>query len=123
PAIICHINDESALAFGVIENIQRQDLNPIEEAIALKRLQEEYGLTHDQVANSVGYSRSLVTNKLRLLNLAPLVRDYLIQKKIEVGHAKVLLVLEEEKQMEAAKHIIEKSLSVRETERFIKNKK
>lgn len=80
PVIICNISDESALAFGLIENIQRQDLNPIEEAVAIKRLIEEFKMTHEKVADSIGRSRAVVSNMLRLLNLTPSVQELLTRK-------------------------------------------
>ena len=123
PAIVCDISDESALAFGLIENIQRQDLNPIEEASALKRLIEEFNMTHEQVAESVGRSRALVTNMLRLLNLTQPVQDMLIQKKIDVGHARVLLVFTPEEQEAMASTIIVKKMSVRAAEKFAQAKR
>lgn len=123
PVITCNISDESALAFGLIENIQRQDLNPIEEASALKRLIEEFHMTHEQVARSVGRSRAAVSNMLRLLNLTELVQDQLISKELDVGHAKLLLVFEPEEQLEIANHIIQKKLTVRAAENLVKNRK
>lgn len=123
PIIICNISDESALAFGLIENIQRQDLNPIEEAFALKRLIEEFNMTHEQVAKSVGRSRAVVSNMLRLLNLTQPVQDQLISKQLDVGHAKLLLVFPPEEQLEIANTIIEKRLTVRDAERVVKNYK
>ena len=100
PVIICNVTDESALAFSLIENIQRQDLNPIEEAVALKRLVEEFKMTHEQVAESVGRSRSMVTNMLRLLNLVPSVQQLLVEKKLDIGHARLLLVFSKDDQKE-----------------------
>lgn len=123
PVITCDISDESALAFGLIENIQRQDLNPIEEAFALKRLIEEFKMTHEQVAKSVGRSRAAVSNMLRLLNLTQAVQDQLVSKQLDVGHAKLLLVFSPEEQKEIADHIIEKKLTVRAAENLVKNRK
>lgn len=123
PVITCDISDESALAFGLIENIQREDLNPIEEAFALKRLIEEFKMTHEQVAKSVGRSRAAVSNMLRLLNLAQPVQDQLISKQLDVGHAKLLLVFEPEEQLDISNHIVDKKLSVRAAEGFVKNRK
>ncbi len=96
PVITCDISDESALAFGLIENIQRQDLNPIEEAFVLKWLIEEFKMTHEQVAKSVGRSRATVSNMLRLLNLSQPVQVQLVSKQLDVGHAKLLLVFSTE---------------------------
>lgn len=123
PVITCDISDESALAFSLIENIQRQDLNPIEEAFALKRLIEEFKMTHEQVAKSVGRSRAAVSNMLRLLNLTKTVQNQLVSKQLDVGHAKLLLVFEPEEQLEIANHIIEKKLTVRAAESLVKNRK
>ena len=96
PVITCDISDESALAFGLIENIQRQDLNPLEEAFVLKWLIEEFKMTHEQVAKSVGRSRATVSNMLRLLNLSQPVQVQLVSKQLDVGHAKLLLVFSTE---------------------------
>jgi ParB family chromosome partitioning protein len=123
PVIICDISDESALAFGLIENIQRQDLNPIEEAFALKRLIEEFKMTHEQVAKSVGRSRAAVSNMLRLLNLAKPVQELLISKQLDVGHAKLLLVFSFDEQLNIANHIINKKLTVRAAEKFVNSRK
>ncbi len=123
PCIICNISDESALAFGLIENIQRQDLNPIEEASALKRLLEEFNMTHEEVAKSVGRSRALVTNMLRLLNLTQSVQDMLIAKEIDIGHARVLLVFSPEEQLSMANTIVAKKMSVRAAEKFAQAKR
>lgn len=118
PIIVCAVSDESALAFGLIENIQRQDLNPIEEAEALKRLIEEFSLTHKQVAESVGRSREGVSNMIRLLSLTEPVKQMLISKQIDVGHAKALLTLPEDEQLACAEHIVTHKLTVRSAERL-----
>jgi len=123
PVIICNISDESALAFGLIENIQRQDLNPIEEAAALRRLIEEFKMTHEKVAESIGRSRAVVSNMLRLLNLTPSVQELLTTKKLDVGHAKVLLVFPPEEQEELAQIIIDQKLTVRDAETLTQRKK
>lgn len=120
PVIVCAISNQNALAFGLIENIQRQNLNPIEEAFALKRLIDEFKMTHDKVAQSVGRSRAMVSNTLRLLNLCSSVQELLITKKLDVGHARLLLIFPEQKQEEFAKIIIHKKLTVRAAEKFIK---
>jgi ParB family transcriptional regulator, chromosome partitioning protein len=123
PAVISEISNETALAFGLIENIQREDLNPIEEAAALKRLIEEFEMTHEQVAESVGRSRAMVTNMLRLLNLSSEVQQKLIDKKIEVGHAKILAgVTAEDKQRSLANEVDTKKLTVRALENLINKK-
>lgn len=120
PIIVCNISNQNALAFGLIENIQRQNLNPIEEAFALRRLIDEFKITHDKVAQSVGRSRAVVSNTLRLLNLCKPVQDLLIAKKLDVGHARLLLVFSSEEQEEFSKTIIQKKLTVRAAEKFIK---
>lgn len=120
PIMICEINDNDALAFSLIENIQRQDLNPIEEAIALKRLLEEFTMTHEEVAKSIGRSRTMVTNMLRLLNLADLVKEMLISHYLEMGHARALLSLSKDKQVIVAKFIIDKQMTVREAEAYVR---
>lgn len=120
PVIIRHVEDSDAVVLALIENIQREDLNPVEEAMALQRLVEEFSLTQQQVADTVGKSRSAVANLLRLLNLTPDVRRLLEHGDIEMGHARALLALEAEHQAQAASVVITKSLSVRETEKLVK---
>lgn len=123
PVIICNVTNESAIAFALIENIQREDLNPIEEAFALKRLIEEFKMSHGEVARSIGRSRAMVSNMLRLLNLTPSVQKLLTEKKIDVGHAKVLLIFTPEEQEEIASIIISRKLTVRATEKLVKYRK
>jgi ParB family chromosome partitioning protein len=120
PAIVTSVTDEEALAFGVIENIQRQDLNPIEEALALNRLIHDFGMTHEQVAKSVGKSRSSVSNTLRLLKLSKIVQDSLISKKIELGHAKALIVLSPDQQDRACQEIIHNKYNSRQVEQLVR---
>lgn len=120
PAIVREIPDETAMAIGLIENIQRRDLNSIEEANALQRLVHEFELTHQEVADAVGKSRTVVTNLLRLLKLNPEVRRLVEQGQLEMGHARALLALEGAKQTEIANYIVARGLSVRETERIIR---
>ncbi|MFZ4703924.1 MAG: ParB/RepB/Spo0J family partition protein, partial [Candidatus Methylumidiphilus sp.] len=120
PVIVRTINDQSALAVALIENIQREDLSPLEEAEALKRLQDEFGLTHQQIADAVGKSRATVTNLLRLNELHPEVKALLQQRQIEMGHARAILSLEQKQQVELAKRIGAKSLTVRETEAIVR---
>ena len=120
PAIIKTVSDEAALAVALIENIQREDLNPIEEALGLKRLMDEFGLTHQQVATSIGRSRTAVTNLLRLLSLNPGVRDHLESGELDMGHARALLSLADSQQLSVARLIISRSLSVRETEKKVR---
>ncbi len=119
PAIIRQVPDEAAMAMALIENIQRENLNAMEEAQALKRLSEELQLTHLQVAEAVGKSRASVTNLLRLLTLNPDVQAMLDQDKLEMGHARALLGLKGELQSTVAQTVVEKELSVRETERLV----
>jgi ParB family chromosome partitioning protein len=121
PAIVRELEDKPALAIALIENIQRQDLNVLEEAIALQRLLEEFSLTQEEVATAVGKSRSTVANILRLLKLHPEVQALLHDNAIEMGHARALLALENDDQKNAAKQVVQKNLSVRETERLVQN--
>ena len=120
PVIKKELSDEATIAIALIENIQRQNLNAVEEAIALQRLISEFDMTHQQVAEAVGKSRTTVTNLLRLLGLNTAVRRMLEKHEIEMGHARALLALNDEQQIRVAQYILEKKLSVRETERFIK---
>lgn len=116
PAVIRDVPDEAAIAMALIENIQREDLNPVEEAIALQRLQQEFELSQQEVAEAVGKSRSAVENSLRLLNLSDEVKTYLERGDIEMGHARALLPLDPALQLEAASEIVAKGLSVRDAE-------
>src|SRR5262245_22439687 len=118
PALIRPVADRAALAWSLIENIQREDLNPLEEARAISRLIAEFGLTHDAAAKGVGRSRSTVTNLLRLLELAKPVQEYLLAGKLEMGHARALLGLPASAQTGAAARVVAQGLSVRETERL-----
>lgn len=120
PAIIRHIPDEAAIAMALIENIQREDLNPVEEALALERLISEFGMTHQQIAEAVGKSRTSVTNLLRLLSLPDEVREMLERGLLEMGHARTLITLPEAVQLETAQLIIARHLSVRETENMVR---
>lgn len=120
PALIKEIPDEAAVAIALIENIQRENLNAIEEAMALQRLIDEFSMTHQQVAESVGKSRATVTNLLRLLSLIDEVKTMLEHGDLEMGHARALLVLPEAQQIEAAQVIVNKGLSVRETEELVR---
>ncbi len=121
PAVIRDVPDEAAIAMALIENIQREDLNPIEEAMALKRLQDEFELTHGEVAQAVGKSRTTVTNLLRLIALTEEVRTMLEHGDLEMGHARALLSLEAEDQRAAARQVVGKGLSVRQTEMLVRN--
>ena len=120
PAIIKQVSDESAIAMSLIENIQRENLNPIEEATALKRLQEEFQLTQQQVADAVGKSRATVTNLIRLIGLSPEVKRMLEHGDLEMGHARALLSLPDIQQSEAARTVAGKGLSVRQTESLVR---
>ncbi|MCX7121926.1 MAG: ParB/RepB/Spo0J family partition protein [Gammaproteobacteria bacterium] len=120
PAIIREINDEAAMLMALIENIQRRDLNVIEEATALNRLMSEFSMTHQDVADAVGKSRTNVTNLLRLLKLNSFVLSLVENGQLEMGHARALLTLDQEQQNHAANVIVSKALSVRETEDLIR---
>lgn len=116
PVLVRDVPDNAALAMALIENIQREDLNPIEEAAGLQRLIEEFRMTHEQAADAVGRSRSATTNLLRLLKLAKPVQAMLMQGTLEMGHARALLGLDGARQIEAANRIAARGLSVRESE-------
>lgn len=120
PVVIYEVSDSKALALSIIENIQRDDLNPMEEAYALHRLIEEFNLSHQQTAEAVGKSRTAVTNMLRLLHLTATVKQWLEERKLEMGHARALLTLSAAEQQQVAQIVIEKGLSVRETEALVK---
>ena len=120
PAVVKEVSDDRAVAMALIENIQREDLNPLEEAIALHRLIEEFHLTQQQVADAIGKSRVAVTNLLRLLNLAPGVRDMLERGDLEMGHARALLSLPATEQMSLAREVVTRGLSVRQTEALVR---
>jgi ParB family chromosome partitioning protein len=121
PAIIRTVPDEAAVAMALIENIQREDLNPLEEARAFERLIAEFGLTHQQVAEAVGRSRAAVSNMLRLIELAPEVGELVERRELDMGHARALLGLENRrKQVELALLVVKKGLSVRETEALVR---
>lgn len=119
PALVRPVPDEAALGIGLIENIQREDLSPVEEAAGLKRLIDEFGLTHEEAARAVGRSRSAVTNLLRLLDLAQAVRDLVETRQLDMGHARALLALGKAKQVELAGQVVARGLSVRDTERLV----
>lgn len=121
PVIVRDVPDDAAIAMALIENIQRENLNPIEEAIALQRLQQEFELSQQEVADAVGKSRTAVANLLRLLNLGDDVRRLLENGDIEMGHARTLLPLPETLQREAADEVVTKSLSVRQTEALVRS--
>jgi ParB family chromosome partitioning protein len=119
PALVREVADESALAMSLIENIQRENLNPMEEAAGLQRLVDEFRMTHEQAADAVGRSRSATTNLLRLLRLAKPVQGMVMEGVLEMGHARALLALDGVRQLEAAKRIAARGLSVRETEALV----
>ena len=120
PVVVREVDDSTAVAIGLIENIQRADLNPLEEAAALERLLTEFRLTHQQVAEAVGKSRSTITNLLRLQELNDDVKALLEQSRLEMGHARCLLGIKGAGQSEAARQVVAKGLSVRETERLVR---
>ncbi|NBO10176.1 MAG: ParB/RepB/Spo0J family partition protein [Methylophilaceae bacterium] len=120
PVIVREIPDEAALAMALIENIQRENLNPIEEANGIKRLIDEFSMTHELAAKAVGRSRSAVTNLLRLQNLHAVVQELLMQSKLDMGHARALLMLEGAQQIAAANEIVQNQLSVRAAEQLVK---
>ncbi|MEK0432599.1 MAG: putative chromosome-partitioning protein ParB [Pseudomonadota bacterium] len=120
PVLVRDVSDQNAAAMALIENMQREDLNPLEEAIGLQRLIKEFGLTHEQAAQAVGRSRSAATNLLRLLNLAEPVQTMLVAGDLEMGHARALLSLDRAAQITAANQISAKKMSVREAEGLVK---
>ncbi|MEL7292414.1 MAG: ParB/RepB/Spo0J family partition protein [Pseudomonadota bacterium] len=120
PCVIKNVEDRAAIAMALIENIQREDLNVIEEAVALDRLQEEFSLTHQQVADVIGKSRTTVSNLLRLNQLEPEVKALVAEKVLEMGHARALLALEGELQIDVAGQVAKKQMTVRQTEQFVK---
>ncbi|MBE0509601.1 MAG: ParB/RepB/Spo0J family partition protein [Chromatiales bacterium] len=121
PAVIRDVPDQAAMAMALIENIQREELNPMEEAMALHRLIEEFGLTHQQTADAVGRSRASVSNLLRLLGLYDEVKRLLENGDLEMGHARALLAIEGEQQGVLARQVVARGLSVRETEKLVKH--
>lgn len=120
PVVIRDVPDEAAIAMALIENIQREDLNPMEEAIALSRLQQEFELTHQQIADAVGKSRATVTNLLRLMSLRDDVQRLLEHGDLEMGHARAMLSLAPELQASTAQTVVSKGLSVRQTESLVR---
>ena len=119
PVLVKAVSDEAAAAMALIENIQREDLNPLEEAQGLKRLTDEFGLTHEQAAQAVGRSRSAASNLLRLLNLSEPVQQMLMAGDIDMGHARALLPLDGAQQILSATEIVAKKLSVRDAEKMV----
>lgn len=119
PVVIKRVADDVAIAMALIENIQRADLNPLEEAIALQRLIDEFAMTHEQVGEAVGKSRTTISNLLRLLNLSNEIKTFLDQGQIDMGHARALLSLAPQLQLFVAQKIVNQHLSVRETEKLV----
>jgi len=119
PTLVREIPDEAAAAMSLIENIQRENLNPLEEAMGLQRLVDEFAMTHQQAADAVGRSRPAASNLLRLLQLAAPVQELLLEGKLDMGHARALLSLEGAEQIQVGNRVAHKGLSVRETERLV----
>jgi ParB family chromosome partitioning protein len=119
PALVREVPDEAALALSLIENIQRENLNPMEEAAGVQRLVDEFRMTHEQAADAVGRSRTATTNLLRLLRLAKPVQEMVMEGAIDMGHARALLSLDAARQIEAAHRVAAKGLSVRDTEALV----
>ncbi|MBU3846797.1 MAG: ParB/RepB/Spo0J family partition protein [Candidatus Acinetobacter avistercoris] len=120
PAIVRDLTDQVAIALALIENIQRQDLNPIDQAMALQRFHEEFGLSHQEIAETVGKARTTVSNLLRLLSLAEPIKDHIQHGQLDMGHARAILTLKAKEQIQIAKIVIEKNLSVRQTEQLVR---
>ncbi len=120
PALVREVPDEAAIAMALIENIQREDLNPIEEAVTLQRLQQEFQLTQQQVADAVGKSRVSVSNLLRLIALPDEIKTLLAHGDLEMGHARALLGLPGDQQVEGARHVVARGLTVRQTEALVR---
>lgn len=120
PALVRDVSDEAAIAMALIENIQREDLNPIEEAVALQRLQQEFQLTQQQVADAVGKSRVTISNLLRLIALPEEIKTLLSHGDLEMGHARALLGLPADQQVEGARHVVARGLTVRQTEALVR---
>jgi len=121
PAVVREVEDRAAIAIALIENIQREDLNPLEEARALERLIREFEITHEQAAEAVGRSRAAVSNLLRLLDLEDVVKDMVEHGDLEMGHARALLALRGAQQVEAARQVVSRGLTVRATEGLVKS--
>jgi len=119
PVLVRDVDDQAAAAMALIENMQREDLNPLEEAQGIQRLISDFNFTHEQAAGAVGRSRSAVSNLLRLINLAPPVQTMLMAGDIDMGHARALLAVDSANQIALANHVIAKRLSVRETEKLV----
>ncbi|MEF9955933.1 MAG: ParB/RepB/Spo0J family partition protein [Acinetobacter sp.] len=122
PAIVRELNDQVAIALALIENIQRQDLNPIDQALALQRFHDDFGLSHQEIADTVGKARTTVSNLLRLLSLPDSIKDLMQQGQLDMGHARAILSLKAKDQMDVAQIVIEKALSVRQTEQLVRDR-
>lgn len=120
PVVVRDLDDQTAMAVGLIENMQREDLNPIEQAVGIKRLVDEFSLTHQEAAEAVGRSRAAVSNLLRLLGLGLVAREKVERGELEMGHGRALLALEGGRQEQAARRVAKEGLSVRATERLVK---
>ena len=120
PTVVRNIPDQAALAVALIENIQRENLSPIEQAVGIRRLLDEFGMTHQQAAENVGRSRAAVTNLLRLLSLTKQVREFLASGKLDMGHARALLALSGSDQVKTARTVVDQGMSVRETETLVR---
>ncbi|MGE8685363.1 MAG: ParB/RepB/Spo0J family partition protein [Acinetobacter sp.] len=121
PAIVRDLSDQVAIALALIENIQRQDLNPIDQAMALQRFHDEFGLSHQEIADTVGKARTTISNLLRLLSLEDQVKEFMQQGLLDMGHARAILTLKAKDQLKVAEMVIEKSMSVRQTEQFVRD--
>ncbi len=121
PVLVKSVSDKTVMCIALIENIQREDLNPLEEAQGLQRLLQEFDMTHEAIADAVGRSRSAVTNLLRLLELNPKVKQFLVSQQLNMSHARALLTLSSKKQIEVATKIVQQGLSVRATEALVKH--
>ena len=121
PVIVKEVSDRTALAMALIENLQREDLNPLDQAAGLKRLIEEFSFTHDEAAKAIGTSRSQTTNLLRLLTLAPALQELLAARRLDMGHARALLALDGARQVEIANRVVALGLSVRQTEQLVRS--
>ncbi|MCD6045844.1 MAG: chromosome partitioning protein ParB, partial [Gammaproteobacteria bacterium] len=119
PVVIKTIDDQSTMALALIENMQRENLSPLDEALAIERLIDDCQLTHDDAAHLLGKSRAQISNLLRLLNLEPQVKQWVAEKKLELGHAKVLLALNGRQQLQAAEKVMTQNLTVRQTEALV----
>ncbi|WP_151713029.1 ParB/RepB/Spo0J family partition protein [Acinetobacter bereziniae] len=121
PAIVRDLTDQVAIALALIENIQRQDLNPVDQALALQRFHDEFGLSHQEIADTVGKARTTVSNLLRLLSLDDEIKNLMQQGLLDMGHARAILTLKVKDQLQIAKMVIDRNLSVRQTEQLVRD--